>query len=139
MRQIAKKIYDSNRVTLLISDRIRILDKIAKAVPKHDVGFYIPRSKKEQDAALFKKFVFSTPGSSRDGTDRDEFDCLVMANWISNFEQAIGRACRYRPNKPQPVIFDCVDIDFDETKDRAEGRKEFYKKKGWEVEEKFLK
>lgn len=139
MRKIASKIYKSDRTTLLISDRIKVLDAISKALPKHDTGFFIPRSKKDQDAALYKPFVLSTPGSSRDGTDRDELDCLVMANCISNIEQAIGRICRYRPNKHQPVVFDCVDTDFEEMEKRSVGRKEFYVQQGWELEEKFLK
>jgi len=139
MKKIAKKVYDADRTTLFISDRIIILDKVSKAVPKHDVGFFIPRSKDKRDSELLKKFVFSTPGSSRDGTDRPEFDCLIMANWLSNIEQAAGRISRYLPNKQEPVVFDCVDTDYAETRDRAEGRKEFYLSKGWTVEEKFLK
>jgi hypothetical protein len=126
-------------VTLLISDRIKILDGIASALPKHDIGFFIPRSKDKRDEALYKKFVLSTPGSSRDGTDRDELDCLVMANPTSNIEQAVGRVTRYRPNKPQPIVFDCVDTDFEELVKKAEWRKKVYAEKGWTVEEKFLK
>jgi superfamily II DNA or RNA helicase len=139
MQKIAKQVYNSNRVTLLISDRIKILDGIAKVLPKHDIGFYIPRSKDKKDAALFKKFVLSTPGSARDGTDRDDLDSLIMANSISNIDQAVGRVCRLRPNKPQPIVFDCVDIDYEDLVKRAEWRKTKYLEKGWSVEEKFLK
>jgi superfamily II DNA or RNA helicase len=139
MQKIVKNIYKSGRISLLISDRINVLDNIANALPKHDVGFFIPRSKDKRDSELLKKFVLSTPGSARDGTNREEFDCLVMANSISNIEQAVGRVTRYMANKPQPVIFDCVDVDFEETQNRAEKRKEFYKEHGWEIEEKHLK
>jgi len=138
LQKISKKVYQSNRVTLLISDRIKILDFVGSVLPKHDIGYFIPRSK-DRDAALLKKFVLSTPGSSRDGTDRDELDCLIMANCISNVEQAAGRVCRYRVNKPEPVIFDCVDTDYKDLIKRADGRKKFYQEKGWIIEEKYLK
>jgi len=139
MQKIAFKTYKLNRISLLISDRIKILDLIARVIPKHDAGFFIPRSKDKRDSELLKKFVFSTPGSSRDGTNREELDCLIMANTISNIEQAIGRICRYLPNKPQPIVFDCVDTDFEETMDQAEKRKIVYQEKNWEVEDIFLK
>jgi len=139
MQKIVKKVYDADRTTLFISDRIKVLDAVSKVIPKHDVGFFIPRSKDKRDEALLQKFVFSTPGSSRDGTDRKELDCLVMANSISNIEQAVGRVCRYAANKKQPIIFDCVDTDFDELVSRYTYRKKVYDEKGWEVEEKYLK
>ena len=139
MQKIVKKIYDAGRIALLISDRIKVLDGVAKVVPKHDAGFFIPRSGKERDNELLKQMVFSTPGSSRDGTDREALDCLVMANRISNLDQAIGRICRPKANKKDPVVFDIVDTGCTELAESAEKRKEFYKQKGWEVEEKFLK
>jgi hypothetical protein len=102
LRKIVKQVYDVGRITLLISDRIKVLDMTASIIPnKNDVGFFIPRSGKERDADLLKRFVFSTPGSSRDGTDKVDLDCLIMANRISNIEQAIGRVCRFKPNKKQ--------------------------------------
>ncbi|NMB96909.1 MAG: DEAD/DEAH box helicase family protein [Clostridiaceae bacterium] len=138
MQKISKQIYNSNRTTLLISDRIKVLDAIGGVLPKHDIGFFIPRSK-DRDSQLLKKFVLSTPGSSRDGTDRPEFDCLILANSISNIEQAAGRVCRFKVNKQQPVIFDCVDTDFEELVKRADKRKAFYQERGWIIEEKHLK
>jgi len=140
LRKIVKQVYDAGRTTLLISDRIKVLDMVATVIPnKNDVGFFIPRSGDKRDSDLLKRFVFSTPGSSRDGTDRPEFDCLIMANRISNIEQAIGRVCRPKPNKKQPVVFDLVDQSCEELLKSVARRKEFYKLQGWSVEEKFLK
>ncbi len=139
MQKISKQILSLQRTTLFISDRIKVLDGVAKILPKHKVGFFIPRSKDKRDAELLKDFVFSTPGSSRDGTDRAEFDTLVLANACSNVEQAAGRVCRYLANKKQPVIFDCVDKEFDELVSRSDKRKAFYESRGWEVEERYLK
>jgi hypothetical protein len=140
MKKIIRKIYDSDRVTLMISDRIKVLDMCSKAIPnQNDVGFFIPRSGDKRDSDLLKKFVFSTPGSSRDGTDRVDLNCLIMANIISNIEQAIGRVCRPKANKKQPVVFDIVDTGCNELLSSVEYRKKFYKEQGWEVEEKHLK
>lgn len=140
MRKIVRKVYHSDRITLFISDRIKVLDRCATIIPnKADVGFFIPRSKEKRAAHLLRKFVFSTPGSSRDGTDRQALDCLIMANCISNIEQAVGRICRSKPNKKEPVVFDIVDTGCDEMVQRAEGRIKFYESKGWKIEKKFLK
>jgi hypothetical protein len=140
MKKIVRQVYETGRITLLISDRIKVLDMLSGAISnKNDIGFFIPRSAEKRDSDLLKPFVFSTPGSSRDGTDRKEFDCLIMANRISNIEQAIGRICRSKPNKKEPVVFDVVDTGCDELRQSAEKRKQFYISKGWKVEEKFLK
>jgi hypothetical protein len=82
--------------------------------------------------------VFSTPGSSRDGTDKQSLDTLIMANRISNIEQAIGRICRFKANKKQPVVFDIVDAGCEEMVGSAQRRKDFYTQHEWEIEEKFL-
>jgi superfamily II DNA or RNA helicase len=140
MRKIVRKVYDSNRTTLFISDRIKVLDLCASVIPnKNDVGFFIPRSGDNRDTDLLKKFVFSTPGSSRDGTDRPEFDCLILANRIANIEQAVGRICRSKPNKQEPVVMDIVDSGCEDLMTSAAWRKKFYEEKGWKVDEKFLK
>jgi len=140
MKKICQQVYQAGRNVLFISDRIKVLDFCSKIISnKNDVGFFIPRSKDKRDSDLKKKFVFSTPGSSRDGTDKAEFDCLIMANCIANVEQAVGRVCRFLSGKKQPMVFDIVDNGCDDLKKRSEYRKKFYNSKGWEVEEKFLK
>lgn len=140
MKKIIRQIYDKGRIALMISDRIKVLDMVAKVIPnQNDVGFFIPRSGDKRDSDLLKPFVFSTPGSSRDGTDRAELDCLIMANRISNIEQAIGRICRPKPNKREPVVFDIVDSGCEDLVKSAEYRKKFYTEQGWVIEEKHLK
>jgi len=140
MKKIIDKVYNSHRITLFISDRIKVLDACSSAIAnQNDIGFFIPRSAENRDSDLLKPFVFSTPGSSRDGTDRVDFDCLIMANRISNIEQAVGRICRPKANKPQPVVFDIVDEACEDLRDSAERRKQFYKSRGWTIEEKHLK
>ena len=139
MQKIVRKVYDSGRIAIMISDRIKVLDMCAKAIPiQNDVGFFIPRSGEKRDSELLKPFVFSTPGSARDGTDKKELDCLIMANRMSNIEQAIGRICRAKANKNMPIVFDVVDTGCDEMVGSSIKRKEFYTLKGWQVEERYL-
>jgi len=139
LKKICKQVHGAGRTSLFLSDRIKILDKCSKAVPKHDVGFFIPRSGAEKEAELLKPFVFSTYGSARDGTDRKEFDCLILATNCSNIEQAVGRVCRPCPNKLEPIVFDIVDNGCERMESAAEYREKFYEEKGWEVEKRYLK
>lgn len=136
MRSIVKNVHSANRKVILLADRIDILDLCSSVLPKDDYGFFLPREKEKQDSALDKKFVFSTYGSARDGTDKDTLDCLIMATTTSNWEQAIGRICRPVVGKPQPVVIDIVDIGCPEMVQAYEKRKEFYLQKGWTLVEK---
>lgn len=141
MRQLIKQLVARDRNILVICDRIKLLDNFAEPFPKKDVGFFIPRSGKDRDNQLQKKLVFSTPGSSRDGTDKPEFDCLVMATPTGNLDQAIGRVCRYKADKPQPIVLDIVDTGCDVMEKWAQKRKQYYldkTKEGWEFQEKFI-
>lgn len=134
--------YKNNRNTLIICNRIKLLDKMAEDFPKEDVGFFIPRSGKTRDEQLHRKIVFSTPGSSRDGTDNVDLDCLILATPVSNLTQAIGRVCRFKENKKQPIVFDLIDSGCDEMLKWGERRKKDYLDKavndGWKIEEKHI-
>ena len=141
VNQLIRYLNQRNRNTLIICDRIKLLDQFAVGLPKEDVGFFLPRSGKDRDNQLHKKIVFSTPGSSRDGTDNPDLDCLIMATPIGNLDQAIGRVCRYKENKPRPIVLDLVDTGCPEMDRWGKRRKEFYinmKKDGWELDEKYL-
>jgi len=140
LRDVVKKVAHSDRTMILLSDRIRILDELAKVCPNEDeVGFFIPRSGKNRDEHLTRRLVFSTFGSCRDGVDKPEVDCLVLANPCGNWEQAIGRAIRSKNGKQQPVIIDVVDLDYDGYVRWAERRKDQYLEKGWKVEERIIR
>lgn len=140
MRKVVKNIVDSERTMILLSDRINILDEISKICPnKNEVGFFIPRSKKDRDEHLTRRLVFSTFGSCRDGVDKPEVDCLVLANPTGNWQQAIGRAIRSKNGKKQPVIIDVIDSDCQDHVKRGERRKDSYEEKGWIVEERIIK
>lgn len=142
LRSMIQFCYKNNRNTLVICSRIKLLDKMAEGFPKEDVGFFIPRSGKTRDEQLKRKIVFSTPGSSRDGTDNVNLDCLILATPVGNIIQAIGRVCRFKENKPQPIVFDLVDTGCNEMLSWGERRKEEYLQKakndGWIFEEKHI-
>lgn len=138
--QVCKQIYNADRECLLIANRIKILDKLAKFIPrKNDVGFFIPRSKDKRNEHLLRKFIFSTPGSSRDGTDKPSFDTLVMATPIGNLDQAIGRVTRFKENKKQPIVFDLVDLGCSDMVTWGKKRLAYYQEKEYEIEEKYIK
>jgi superfamily II DNA or RNA helicase len=140
INEVVKKVEKSPRRLLFLSDRINILDNAAKAVDNKDyVGFFLPRSGKNRDAAKFKKLIFSTYGSARDGFDEPELSCLIMSTPTANIEQCVGRVVRTHPGKPEPVIIDLVDISCNEMISRYEYRKKFYDSKNWKVEEKEVK
>jgi superfamily II DNA or RNA helicase len=139
MKKVIKYIYNSKRITLFLSDRIKILDVGSEVIPKFDVGFFIPRSGENRDTDLLKKFVFSTYGSARDGTDRPQFDCLVMGTPTSNLAQCVGRVLRPYPGKLQPVVFDFVDIGCSQMEGLFENRKNFYERKNWNIEYRLIK
>lgn len=143
LKEIITFLYKKNRNILIICDRIKLLDKLAEGFPSNDVGFFLPRSGKSRDEQLHRRIVFSTPGSSRDGTDNPVFDTLILATPVGNLDQAIGRVCRFKENKPQPLVFDIVDTGCQEMVDWGLKRKKYYTEKvatdKWVFEEKFLK
>lgn len=134
MQSVVRKSEEKYRNLLFLSDRIKILDEVSKGINNQDeVGFFIPRSKGERDSHLQRKFVFSTYGSSRDGTDKKELDFLVMSTPTSNLKQCIGRVRRSCEGKKQPIVLDVVDTGSQDMINRFEKRLEKYKNWNWEV------
>ena len=109
IHKIIDVLYKKDRNILTLCERLKLIDSISKGFPKEDVGYFLPRSGKERDSELKKKLVFSTPGSARDGTDNPTLDCLILATPVGNLDQAIGRVCRKKDGKPQPIVIDIVD------------------------------
>jgi superfamily II DNA or RNA helicase len=137
---IIKQISSSDRIMILLSERIKILDVLSGyCVNKNEVGFFLPREEKERDSNLKnKRLVFSTYQSCRDGVDKQEVDCLVMATPCGNWEQAIGRSIRPVQGKKQPIVIDVIDTGYDEFKNWGLRRLDKYRQKGWQVEERVV-
>jgi len=136
MKQIIKKINDSNRNALILSDRINILEDIMSLLPSSKCGLFVGKNKHKRDDILKKKIIFSTYLMSRDGLDIPRLDCIVFCTPVSNIEQAVGRIVRVYDNKKVPVVIDIVDSGSDDMINRAKYRRKFYEQKGWELEEK---
>ncbi len=135
-KKIVDMVYKSDRRMLFLSDRIRMLDIAASTIKdKSDVGFFIPRSKKERDEHLTRRMVFSTYGSARDGTDSPSLSVLVMATPTSNIKQCVGRIVRHIYGKPEPIVVDLVDIGCDDMVGRYAYRKQSYQSYGWKITE----
>jgi superfamily II DNA or RNA helicase len=143
VQKIIDVLYKKGRNILVLCDRIKIIDCLAQAFPKEDVGYFLPRTGKDRDKHLHRKIVFSTPGSARDGTDNPDLDCLVLATPLGNLDQAIGRVTRLKEGKPQPIVIDIVDSGCSEMMNWSKFRMNQYMEKvansGWQFEEKFLK
>lgn len=140
MAPIIRQISKSDRHMVLLAERIKILDALSKyCVDRKEVGFFLPRSKEKRDSELKdKRLVFSTYQSCRDGVDKAEIDCLVMATPCGNWEQAIGRSIRPKDDKQQPVVIDVIDSGFPDFLDWGRHRIEQYEKKNWPVEVRVL-
>ena len=162
---LINKCFDEGRVTLVLGMRINTLLELAKRckAAKKDVGFFVPTSTSEEKLSISdtddldiafktKKLVFSTYNAARDGSNREDLDCIVHSTPSSNVEQSVGRAQRSMKGKKQPVVFDLVDTDgpkINSYNDKttkvkwfirsAEKRKEVFVKKGWMIEEIRLK
>jgi len=161
--QLIKKLYDDNRISLVLGTRIDSLIKLSSkvGVPKTDVGAFLPSSTKEQRLSVSdtdcldkafkeKKIVFSTYMACRDGNNRKDLDALVMTTTTNNIEQAIGRIQRELKGKQSPIVLDLVDTEGpmiwsiypDEKGEKkktgwfmksAEKRKMLYEKMGWKI------
>ena len=118
------KCFHEGRITLVLGMRITTLLELAKKcrATKKDIGFFVPTSKKEERLSVSdtndldiafktKKIVFSTYSAARDGSNREDLDCLIHSTQSSNVEQSIGRIQRSKEGKKKPVVFDLVDID----------------------------
>jgi len=140
MSPIIRQISNSDRYMILLSERIKILDVLSTyCTNKNEVGFFLPREEEERDSNLRdRRLVFSTYQSCRDGVDKEEVDCLVMATPCGNWEQAIGRSIRPVAGKKQPIVIDVIDTGFDDFKNWGLSRLDKYRQKGWIVEERVL-
>lgn len=158
------KCFNEGRNTLILGNRVAALIALAKKckASKKDIGLYAPTSTDEDRLSISdttdlnvafkeKQIVFSTYLGGRDGSNREDLDCLIHSTTSSNVEQSVGRILRRKDGKSQPVVFDLVDTGGptvksykDKTKKinlflhAAKKRKEVFESKGWEIKEIWL-
>jgi len=130
IRQIMSKIEADNRHSLIVCERISLLDKLFTYLKSEDKKMFISGDK---NINLEAQFVFSTPGKIRDGVDAPWKDTLIMTSPISNIAQICGRIVRLHENKLTPVIFDIVDTGCKLIANTCKKRIEYYEEKKWEI------
>jgi len=143
-----KKFYNTKRPTLILSDRIEQLIRLAEImerqyrIPAREMGFFIramPRNstyRKTPQAKLPEKLlIFGTYKMLDIGFDMKSLSGLVMATPRSSIEQTVGRIERYLEGKQQPVVVDVVDTAVTDAIKWSRARKVEYDRLGIPVTE----
>ena len=119
---LIKTSVEKNRKTLVLGNRTTALLSLAEStnLPKEKIGMFVPSIKSEDalkvsdtsdldESFHTKDVVFSTYSMCRDGNNRVDLDCLIMATTTKNIEQAVGRILRQMDGKKTPIVLDLVD------------------------------
>jgi len=112
-------------------ERIKIIDDFFKWLKFNSKSKFCGTAKMD---TLNSKVTFATPGKCRDGIDAPWKDCVVITSPILNIEQLTGRVVRTAPGKQTPSIIDMVDYGCSDMSGSFFGRRQFYQKKGWEIQ-----
>ena len=134
LTRVVKMLYYKQRDTLVLSDRISILENIKKAlttlynVPSKDIGMFI--SDKQQ---LGRKILLGTYGTAGLGADIQRLSALVFATPRADIEQPAGRLRDQNAHHRDPIIVDVIDTESGKLRGWALKRQKFYKKKGWKI------
>ena len=138
IKNIMKQIDQKDRNTLVLSERINLLEQCIENLSSGCYGLFSGNTNGNMENILNKRIVLGTFQKCRDGLDIQRLDSLIFLTPPSNLLQAVGRVVRTYPGKSQPVIIDIVDSGCQQMIDRASYRTKFYKEKGWEIEEKHI-
>jgi superfamily II DNA or RNA helicase len=107
--------YCKSRNIIVLTDRIKQLDKLYCLLNKHnvpdeDMGYYIGTTNAaERLKSSFKRIILSTYGMAKEGLDIPRLDTLVLATPKGDVIQASGRIQRKYNDKEIPLIVDVVD------------------------------
>lgn len=137
LRLIQKCVFE-NRETVLISERIKFIDSIYNGLFSRNIKNISKFISGETLEALSAEIILSTPGKIRDGVDIPKKSALILTSPISNIEQAIGRITRNFPNKPDPIVFDFIDIGCKDISATFYKRFSYYSDKKFEMQYFFL-
>lgn len=133
------KAWESNRRSLVISDRKVQLEMLAKMLKRRGIsdskiGFYIGGKKQAAlNEAAKKRIIFGTYGMASEGLDIPELDVVFFGTPRGNIKQVVGRILRLLPGKKQPVVFDLVDEKIPLLQSSAEGRLWQYRSLNFQV------
>ena len=108
-----KKAFDSNRQTLVISDRRAQLTRFSELLAAYgidDVGFYVGGKKMvDLERAADKQVILTTYQMAKEGLNIPSLSVLIMASPQAQIEQTVGRILRAHAGKGDPVVLDFVD------------------------------
>ena len=136
-KQIVKQLLEKDRNGILFSERVNLIEECAKVCLPKQFGQFTGNTK-EREKILAKQIIGATYQKGRDGLDVPRLDTILFLTPPANLEQAVGRIQRTEDGKSEPVVIDLVDIGCEDMKNRAAYRKNFYTKKGWTVDERYL-
>jgi len=145
-----KKLYDSGRRVLVLSDRKQQLVDLKTilvkrfGIPRKEIGFYVrslPVSGKEvsvsdserRRVASACKVILATYGMFGLGTDIPDLAGLVYATPQSDVRQTKGRIERISEGKKSPIVVDIVDTYYRDALGWANARRRRYMMEGLPV------
>jgi superfamily II DNA or RNA helicase len=127
--QTIRDLYSQGRYIIVLSDRLQMLDTIAKAL--NDVTINIPihmsigGNTTDPDMTL-RPVILATYQFASEGLDIVELNTCVLATPRIDVKQSVGRILRSSDGKP--VVVDIVDEDRPMIKRQFSKRKQFYTK-----------
>ena len=139
---LAKQLYDTERQTLVLGERIALLKNITSiltmnlGVDPEDIGLYIGKTTAKERERIAKecRIIMATTSMLSLGTDIPTLRGLVFATPLADVEQPVGRICRLCADTKKPIVIDFVDNGHKEAFGWFQGRLKLYRKKDWEVE-----
>ncbi|HOA83822.1 MAG TPA: DEAD/DEAH box helicase family protein [Thermodesulfovibrio thiophilus] len=121
---VVKKLHDKGRKVLVLSDRLLILQSIAKYLKSQNISNYGFLTGNEKNADN-KSIILGTYGSAGLGADIKGVNALVFATPRTDIEQAFGRVTRSQD--ANVVVVDFVDICASSMNLWLKKRKKFYR------------
>jgi len=125
------KSLSKDRNVLCMVERIKLIDELYDWLKHPSKSKFCGSAKLD---TLDQQVTFTTPGKCRDGVDAPWKDTVIMTSPISNINQLTGRVVRTDKDKKRPAIIDMVDYGCEDIKQSFNSRRDFYEKKGWEVQ-----
>jgi len=132
---------DKEREVIILSDRrnhLQDIEKILNEKGYDSIGYYVGGMReKDLKESENKRIILGTYNMVSEGFDLPKLNTLVLASPKSDVEQSVGRIQRQLKEDRQyiPIVLDIVD-QFSLFTNQGVKRKNFYKKKGFEISEK---
>lgn len=128
--QTIRDLYSQKRYIIVLSDRLQMLDTIAKALQQDDdngipIHMSIGGKTSDPDMSL-RPVILATYQFASEGLDIVELNTCVLATPRIDVKQSVGRILRSSDGKP--VVVDIVDDDRPMMKRQFSKRKQFYTK-----------